>query len=121
MTDPNANASAESVADSISGTDGNGNALSYDQVAMFYNSNLFGLSKDYAFKEGANTSPSEIDHVTSLAKLWCRNRLMVDGNFYDAHDALFTILKWVLAQDPTINVGEVDSVTPVAPTPKPAA
>jgi hypothetical protein len=116
VTDPNANASAESVADSISGTDGNGNPLPFDQVAMFYDSNLFGLGKDYAFPEVSNTSPSEIDHVTSLAKLWTRSRKMADGNTYDAHDALFTVLKSVLLANPTINNDEPNSVNYKAPT-----
>lgn len=116
MTDPNINATPESVADQIGGTDGSGNPLSYDEVAMFYDSNLFGLSKDYAFPEGANTSPSEIDHDTSVAKLWTRTRKMADGNDYDAHDALFTILKYVLLQDKTVNDDEIHSVNYKAPT-----
>lgn len=108
--DPNANASPESVADQIAGTDGNGNALSYDQVAMLYDSNLFGLSKDYAFPEGPNTSPSEVDHDNTVAKLWTRKRTMSDGNDYDAHDALFTLLKAQLLLTPNINNDEVNSV-----------
>ena len=116
MTDPNAGASPQSVADSIAGTDGTGSPLPYDQVAMFYDSNLFGLSKDYAFPEGSNTSPSEIDHDTSVAKLWTRKRKMADGNDYDAHDALFTILKSVLAANVHINDDEPNSVNYKAPT-----
>lgn len=110
MTDPNVNATAESVADSISGTDGAGNELPYDKVAMFYDSNLFGLPKDYAFPEVSNESASEIDHVTSLAKLWTRTRKISDGNDYDAHDALFTVLKYVLTQNVHINDDEKNSV-----------
>lgn len=110
MTDPNADATAESVADSISGTDGSGNALSYDEVAMLYAANILGLSKDYAFAEGSNTSPSEIDHVTTLAKVLTRTHTHADGNTYDIWDAAQTILKWVLQQDLTINNDEVDSI-----------
>lgn len=113
--DPNANASAQSVADSISGTDGNGNPLIYDQVAMLYPANILGLSKDYSFKEGSNTSPSEIDHVTTLAKVLTRTHLHEDGNAYDLWDAVQTILKWVLLQSPIINDTEVDSVNFKAP------
>ena len=110
MTDPNANATAQSVADSIAGTDGLGNALPYALVAMFYDSNMFGRSKDYAFPEGSNTSSSRLDQITSGAKLWTRTRTMADGNDYDAHDALFTCLKWVLSQNIHINDDEINSV-----------
>lgn len=34
---------------------------------MFYNANRFGLSKDYAFPEGSNASPSLPDQATSMA------------------------------------------------------
>lgn len=116
MTDPNANASAESVADSISGTDGAGNALQYDQVAMLYAANLLGLSKDYAYKEGSNTSPSEIDHVTTLAKVLTRTHKHSDGNTYDIWDAAQTVLKYILTLAPTINNDEPDSVNYKPPT-----
>jgi hypothetical protein len=115
MTDPNINATPQSVADSISGTDGSGNALPYDLVAMLYNANILGLSKDYAYAETSNTSPSEIDHVTTLAKVLTRTHKHADGNTYDIWDAVQTILKWVLAQAPTINNGEVNSVNYKAP------
>jgi hypothetical protein len=117
--DPNADATAESVADSISGTDGNGVPLAFDQVAMLYAAHILGLSKDYAFAEGSNTSPSEIDHVTTLAKVLTRTHLHVDGNTYDIWDAVQTILKSVLLTNPTINDDEVDSVNYKAPTPTP--
>jgi hypothetical protein len=110
VTDPNANATPQSVADSIAGTDGAGNPLPWRQVAMLYASNLFGLSKDYAFPEGSNTTPSELNHAVTLAKLWTRTRKMADGNTYDAHDALFTILKSVLETNVHINDNEPNSV-----------
>lgn len=118
MTDPDANASPESIADSLDGIDGNGNPLSFRQVAMLYDSNLFGLGKDYAFPEGSNTTPSVLNHGATLAKLWTRKRTMSDGNDYDAHDALFTLLKVALLANPAINDDEPNSVnykTPVTP------
>ena len=93
----------QDVSNAGNGVDGNGNQLPFAKVAMFYESNPFGLSTDYAFPEGSNTSSSRWDQITSLAKLWTRKRTMSDGIQYDAHDALFTILKWVLEQAPTIN------------------
>lgn len=116
MTDPNANASAQSVADSISGTDGVGSPLVYDQVAMLYAANILGLSKDYAFKEGPNTSPSEIDHVTTLAKVLTRTHKHSDGNTYDVWDAVHSILKSILLANPHLNDDEVDSVNYKAPS-----
>jgi hypothetical protein len=115
MTDPNAGASPQSVADSLSGSDGNGNALSYALVAMLYDANLFGLSKDYAYSEGSNTSASRLDQITTLAKLLTRTHTHADGNTYDLFDGIQTIVKWVLTQDPTINNGEVNSVNPAKP------
>lgn len=82
---------------------------------MLYDSNLFGLSTDYAFPEGSNVASDTNDKVTTLAKLLTRTRKMGDKNDYDAHDALFTILKWVLKQDPTINDDEKNSVNYKAP------
>jgi hypothetical protein len=85
-------------------------------VAMLYLANIFGLSKDYAFPEGSNTSPALPDHVTTLAKLLTRTYKHTDGNTYDAWDCLQTITKWVLLQSETINNDEVDSVNYKAPT-----
>jgi hypothetical protein len=110
MADPNVNATPQSVADMIGGLDGGGSPLPYALVAMLYNANLLGLSKDYAFKEGSNTSPSRLDHITTLAKVLTRTHLHADGNTYDIWDAAQTILKWVLLQNPTINTNEVNSV-----------
>lgn len=116
MTDPNVNASPESVADSLDGIDGSGDPLLFRQVAMLYDSNLFGLSKDYAFPEGSNTTPSVLNHGATLAKVWTRTRKMSDGNDYDAHDALFTLLKVALAANPHINDDEKNSVNYKPPT-----
>lgn len=109
MSDPNANATAQSVADMVAGTDGNGSGLSFAEVAFLYNANLLGLAKDYAFPEGSNVSFSRLDQITTMAKILTRAHLHADGNTYDIWDAVQTILKWVLAQDPTINANEVDS------------
>ncbi|RAV17525.1 hypothetical protein DQP57_00430 [Mycobacterium colombiense] len=115
MTDPNVNATAESVSDKIDGIDGDGNQLSYRKVAMFYDSHLFGRAVDYAFPEGANVSSSMCDHAASEAKLWTRTRKMSDGNDYDAHDALYTLLKIALQANPHINDDEPLSVNYKAP------
>lgn len=107
--DPNANATAQSVADQLAGTS-NGNGLSYAEVAFLYNANLLGLAKDYAFPEGSNVSFSRLDQITTLAKILTRSHLHVDGNTYDIWDAVQTILKWVLEQAAGINNTEVNSV-----------
>jgi hypothetical protein len=111
MTDPNANASPQSVADQIAGTDGGGTPLDYEKVAMFFGSNMFGLNKDYAFKQGAYVGVAMPDKLTGLAKLLTRlTTPMADGNVYDLHDMLRTCTKWILAQDLHINDNEVNSV-----------
>ena len=109
-TDPNANADAQTVADQIAGTDDNGNALPDCIVARLYAANLLGLSRDYAFPEGPNTTPSKIDDITTLAKVLTRTHTHADGNTYDLFDGINTIVKWILAQDPTINNNEKNSV-----------
>jgi hypothetical protein len=97
------------------GIDGGGNQLPYAKAALFYDANIFGLSKDYAFPEGANVAASRWDQITSLAKLLARRHKHVDGNEYDAWDALQTCLKYVLAQNPHINDDEKNSVNYKAP------
>lgn len=110
MTDPNVNATAETVSDKLDGLDLAGQILGYRKAAMFYNANMFGLSKDYAFPEGSNTSPSLLDQATSMAKLLTRKQTLADGNDYDLWDCVFTIAKWVVAQNPHINDDEINSV-----------
>jgi hypothetical protein len=101
--------------------DANGNptttALPWAEVAFLYDANILGLGKDYAFPEGSNASSSRWDQITTLAKVLTRTHTHADGNTYDIWDAVQTILKWVLAQDPTINSNETDSVNYVAPKP----
>jgi len=102
---------SQDVDNAANGNSGPGTpALPYALVAMLYDANLLGLSKDYAFPEGSNTSSSRWDHITTLAKVLTRTHTHADGNTYDIWDAVQTILKWVLAQSPTINNDEVNSV-----------
>lgn len=110
MTDPNINATAQSVADKLDGVDGNGNQLVYRKAAMLYEANMFGLGKDYAFIEGPNVSPSMQDQSTTLAKLLTRKLTLADGNQYDLWDAVMTIAKSVVAANPHINDDEPNSV-----------
>lgn len=117
MTDPNANATPQSVADSLAGTDGAGNQLPYRKVAMFYQANMFGLGSDYAFPEGPNESASALDVITSLGKLLTRKIKMPDGNLYDALDMLATTTKYVLSQNVHINDDEPNSVNHKPTTP----
>ena len=105
---------AQDVENAGNGSDGNA-ALSYALVAMLYNANILGLSKDYAFKEGANTSSSRWDQITTLAKVLTRTHKHADGNTYDIWDAAQTILKYILTVAPNINADEVNSVTYKAP------
>jgi hypothetical protein len=101
----------QDVENALNGNNGPGTpALPWALTAFFYDSHLFGLKKDYAFPEGANVSSSRLDQTTSMAKLLTRARTMPDGNDYDLHDAVFTILKSVLLANPHINDNEPLSV-----------
>lgn len=100
----------------FNGSDGT-RALPEALVARFYDSNMFGRNKDYAHPEGPNTTSSRFDSITSMDKLLTRTRRMADGNDYDLHDAIFTILKSVLAASPHINDDEVNSVNHKKSTP----
>lgn len=99
----------QDVSNALSGSDGS-SALPYALVARFYDSNMFGRPTDYAYPEKSNVSSSRLDSITSVDKLWTRTRTMSDGNDYDAHDALFTLLKIALAANPHINDDEKNSV-----------
>ena len=110
MSSPDSHATAQSVSDALNGSDGNGNALPYRLVAMLYDANLLGLFKDYAYPESSNTSASQFDHNTTLAKLLTRTHTHGDGNTYDIWDAVQTLLKWVLVQNVHINDDEINSV-----------
>jgi len=111
MTDPNVNATAQSVSDKLDGTDGNGNQLGNRKVAMLYEADILGLLKDYAFTEGSNESASLLDQIVTLAKIFTRKHTFVEGgDQLDAWDMLCAITKWVYKQDPTILDDEPNSV-----------
>jgi hypothetical protein len=93
MTDPNVNATAQSVADQVAGTDGNGNALPFRLVALLQPSEIFGLGSSYPFPEGPNTSPSQLDQTTTMAKILTRTFTASDGKTYDVFDMLATLLE----------------------------
>lgn len=100
---------AASITNKLDGSSGT-EALPWALVAMLYNANILGLSKDYAYVESENTSSSRLDQITTLAKVLTRTHTHADGNTYDTWDAVQTILKWVLKQDPSINDDEKNSV-----------
>lgn len=85
-------------------------AFPYALAAMFYDANMFGLSKDYAHPEDANTSASRWDQITSTAKLLTRKMRMPDGNDYDIWDAVMTLCKATVVANPHINDDEPNSV-----------
>lgn len=97
------------VSNALNGSSGTA-ALPWALVAMLYDANILGLSSDYAFPEGSNTTSSRYDQLTTLAKLLTRKHTHSDGNSYDLWDAVQTILKWVLVQAPTLNSDEKNSV-----------
>lgn len=99
----------QDVANALDGSSGTA-ALPWALAAMLYNGSMFGLSKDYAYPESANTSASRYDQITTLAKLLTRTHKHADGNSYDAFDALQTLVKWVLTQNVHINDDEKNSV-----------
>lgn len=99
----------QDVDNALNGSDGTA-ALPYALVARFYDSNMFGRDKDYAYPVGSNTTSSRLDSITSLDKLLTRTRTMADGNDYDFHDAVFTLLKVALQANPHINDDEKNSV-----------
>lgn len=104
----------QDVANHLDGSSGTA-ALPEALVAMLYDANILGLSKDYAYKEGSNTTSSRYDQITTLAKVLTRTHTHADGNSYDIWDAVQTILKWVLTQNKGINDGEKNSVNPAKP------
>lgn len=99
----------QDVANALNGSDGT-KALPWALVAMLYDSNMFGLSKDYAYPETPNTTSSHYDHLTTLTKLLTRTQKHDDGNSYDLFDCAQTFVKWVLSQNPNINDDEPNSV-----------
>ncbi len=107
----------QDVYNAINGNSGPGTpALPYALVARFYDGNIFGRNKDYAYPEGSNVSASRLDSITSLDKLLTRTHKHADGNSYDLYDAIQTICKYVLAENVHINDNEPNSVNYKAPT-----
>jgi hypothetical protein len=98
MTDPNVNATAQSVADSLAGTT-DGTPLSFRLTALLEPSEIFSLSgtvagvTPYPFPEGPNTSPSQLDQTTTLTKILARTFVGSDGKTYDIFDMLATLLE----------------------------
>lgn len=107
----------QDVDNALNGNSGPGTpALPYALVARFYDGNLFGRNKDYAYPEGPNVSSSRLDSITSMDKLLTRTHKHVDGNEYDLWDAVQTIVKSILLDDIHINDNEPNSVNYKAPT-----
>ena len=97
MADPNANATAQTVADKLDGTV-NGQPLPYDVVDMLRPSKQFSLrTGEYPYPEGRNTSASFIDHTNTLTKILSRTYIASDGHEYDAWDMLVALLEWSLS------------------------
>lgn len=96
MADPNANASAQTIADKLDGTI-NGQPLPYDLVDMLRASKLFSLRNgEYPYPEGRNTSASFIDHTNTLTKILSRTYIASDGHEYDVWDMLVVLLEAAL-------------------------
>lgn len=94
MSDPNINATAESVSDKLDGEVG-GQPLPYDLIDMLQLAELFSLSgtvegvTPVKYPEGENVSSSFIDHVNTLTKIFARvHKSIVDGKVYDPWDAI---------------------------------
>jgi hypothetical protein len=97
MTDPNINASAQSVSDKLDGII-DGTPLSYREVEFLVPSQIFGLSSSYPFPEGQNgPDSSALDQVCTLAKVLTRTWVGPDGKTYDIWDAVMTLLNAHLA------------------------
>lgn len=91
-TDPNVNASAQSVSDKIDG-EVDGQQLAYRLVALLEPSKIFSLNSSYTYPEGPNTSSSALDIITTVAKVLTRTYVASDGKTYDLFDAVMTILE----------------------------
>ena len=110
MTSPNAGADAAAVANKLDGLDTSGNAEPFREVAMLYDATMLGLGVDYRWAEQGNVSSSALDHIATLAKVLTRKYTHADGNSMDIWDAVMTITKWIISQDPAINNNEPNSV-----------
>jgi len=107
----------QDVDNALNGNSGPGSpALPYALVARFYDGNLFGRNKDYAYPVGPNVTASRLDSITSVDKLLTRTHKHVDGNDYDLWDAVQTLVKYVLTENVHINDNEPNSVNYKAPS-----
>ena len=103
MSDPNVNASPKSVSDKLDGLK-DGQPLTYDLIDQLQVAERFSLSgtvpdvTPVKYPEGENVSPSFIDHVNTLGKVFLRLYKAKDGNTYDAWDMLTLVTDYVLAQ-----------------------
>lgn len=89
MTDPNANATPQSVADALDGTL-NGQRLEYRLVDMLRTGTIRDLETTTVFPEGENTSSSVFDQIVTLAKILTR-RFEYNGQLYDIWDMVATV------------------------------
>lgn len=93
MPDPNINATADSVSGKLDGVDQNGARLPYRLVALLEPSGAFSLNTTYPYPEGPNTTSSQLDMTTTLAKVLTRTYKASDGKTYDVFDMLATLLE----------------------------
>jgi hypothetical protein len=94
VSDPNINATAQSVSDKLDG-EVDGQPLPYDQIDQLQVAEKFSLSgtvpgiTPVKYPEGENVSPSFIDHVNTLTKEFARVYVAAaDGKKYDPWDAI---------------------------------
>lgn len=92
MTDPNINATAETVSDKLDGLQ-DGQQLPYRLVALLEPSAVFSLGTTYPYTEGPNVTSSQLDMTTTLAKVLTRTFTASDGKTYDVFDILATLLE----------------------------
>jgi hypothetical protein len=101
MADPNAYASAASLADELDGTL-SGTPLPYAEVDLLRVMQIFDLDTTAVFPEGENVSSSRLDQITTLAKIlavrWTDPA--PGGKTYTLADAIFTLLAAYLAEKP---------------------
>jgi hypothetical protein len=95
MSDPNVNATAESVSDKLDG-EADGAQLAYRLMALLQECSIFSLRNGdgtYPYPEGPNVSSSLLDGFTTIAKIVGRTYKASDGNVYDVFDILATLLE----------------------------
>lgn len=127
-TDPNINATADTVQDKLDGIV-DGTPLPYDQVDQLQVAEKFSLSgtvagvTPVAYPEGENVSASFIDHVNTLTKEFARLYVdPTDGKTYDpwdaimdSHDIVQALTKSVTALSAQVAALSAALATPQAP------